>query len=469
LTSSDSLVARLRAWLPRGSSLSDDEWRRRHRVLLVVLWTHIAGLLAFGLATGVPVGRVALWTAVLCAPAALCTIARHDRAAWNSAAMSLALLTCTAVLISYWNGRIEAHFDFFVVVVLLTLYEEWLPFLIAAAYVALHHGILGVIDPADVYDHADAQAHPWRWALVHAAFIAAAGAAAIVAWRLNEDVRDERRVALERAVAAERALEASARELQESNTELTRFASNASHDLAEPLHTITGFMSLLERRYGDRLDDSARAYITHSLDGAARMQRLIDGLLHLSRLGREASRHEPTDLEPVMAGVLEALTARIASSGAQVAVGPLPVVLGDADRLAQALQNLLSNALKFSRPGEPPRVEIAATRTAPATWAITISDHGIGIPAEQRHRIFDMFHRVHGFDAYEGTGIGLAIVQRIVTAGGGSIDVSETPGGGSTFLLELPAGPDRAPHAGDDDRAAAAAADPAPPVGTRAS
>jgi signal transduction histidine kinase len=463
LTSSESLVSRLRTWLPRGSSLSDAEWRRRHRVLLFVLWAHLAGLLAFGLAVHVATGVVLLWTAVLCVPATLCTVARRHRAWWNSATMSIGLLTCTAVLVSYWDGRIEAHFDFFVVVVLLTLYEEWLTLLIAAAYVALHHGILGVIAPSDVYDQADAQAQPWRWAGVHAAFIVAAGAAAIVAWRLNEDVRDERRVALERAVEAERALEASTRELQTSNTELTRFASAASHDLAEPLHTITGFMSLLERRYGDQLDDNARAYISHSLDGAARMQRLIDGLLDLSRLGRDASRHEPTDLRPVLDTVLRALTARIEATGATVAVGPLPIVLGDPERLGQALQNLVSNALKFGPPGEHPRVEIEAAGAGADAWAITIRDHGIGIPPEQRERIFDMFHRVHGFDAYEGTGIGLAIVQRIVADGGGSITVAETDGGGATFVVVLPAGPDRPPgEAATEDRHARAAAPAAP-------
>ncbi len=131
-------------------------------------------------------------------------------------------------------------------------------------------------------------AHPWHWAAIHAGFIVAAGAAALVAWRLNEDVRDEARRSLDRAVAAERALAASTLELQRSNAELTQFAAVASHDLSEPLRTISGFMRLLDQRYDTELDEQGRAFIAHALDGAERMQRLIDGLLAYSRVGRAA-------------------------------------------------------------------------------------------------------------------------------------------------------------------------------------
>ena len=432
-----SLVARLRRSLPRGNSLPDAEWKRRHRLLLVILWLHVVALPIFGLAEGFALRTCVLWAAVIAVFAVVCTVGRTTRAWWVSATMSVGLLTCSAVLIAFWHGQIEAHFHFFVVIVLLTLYEEWLPFLIAAAYVALHHGIVGVLDPHDVYDHTSAYAHPWRWAAIHAGFIVAAGGAALLAWRLNEDVRDEARRSVERAVAAERALAASARELQRSNAELTQFAAVASHDLSEPLRTIAGFMRLLEQRYGADLDDQGRAFIAHSLDGADRMQRLIDGLMAYSRVGRAAPPADRVELDAVAQAAIDALGARIAETDATITVGPLPAVRGDAHQLEQALQNLLSNALKFARPGVAPAVEIDARREGD-DWALVVCDHGIGIPPDQRDQVFQMFHRLHGLDAYDGAGMGLAIVERIVDRHGGRIRAEATPGGGATFVLTLP-------------------------------
>jgi signal transduction histidine kinase len=434
-----SPVARLRRALPRGNSLPDAEWKRRHRLLLVILWLHVVALPAFGLLQGFSAATCLLWGAVIAAFAVVCTLGRDTRAWWVSATMSVGLLTCSAVLIAFWHGQIEAHFHFFVVVVLLTLYEEWLPFLIAAAYVALHHGIVGVLDPGDVYDHASATAHPWRWAAIHAGFVVAAGVAALLAWRLNEDVRDEARRSLERAVDAEQALAASALELERSNAELSHFASVASHDLSEPLRTITGFMTLLEQRYGTELDERGRAFIAHALDGAERMQRLIDGLLAYSRASHAAPPPaDRVELAAVAQAAIAALGARIAETRAQITVGELPAVRGDAAQLDQVVQNLLSNALKFRRPGVPPSVEIGARREG-RDWCLIVADHGIGIPPEQRDQVFQMFHRLHGLDTYEGAGMGLAIVQRIVERHGGRVRVEATPGGGATFLVTLPA------------------------------
>jgi signal transduction histidine kinase len=437
-TQDASLVSRLRRSLPRGNSLPDAEWKRRHRLLLVILWLHVVGLPIFGLLEGFAVGTCLLWGGVIAAFAVVCTVGRDTRAWWVSSTMSVGLLTCSAVLIAFWHGQIEAHFHFFVMVVLLTLYEEWLPFCIAAAYVALHHGIVGVLDPADVYNHASATAHPWRWAAIHAGFIVAAGVAALLAWRLNEDVRDEARRALDRATEAEQALAASALELQRSNAELSHFASVASHDLSEPLRTISGFMRLLDQRYGNELDERGRAFIAHAQDGADRMQRLIDGLLAYSRVDRAAPPADQVRLDEVARAAIVALGARIDETHATITVGDLPAVRGDADQLDQALQNLLSNGLKFARPGVAPAIEIEARRDG-GDWSVVVADHGIGIPPAQRDQVFQMFHRLHGLDAYEGAGMGLAIVERIVEHHGGRVCVQETPGGGATFVLTLPA------------------------------
>jgi diguanylate cyclase (GGDEF)-like protein/PAS domain S-box-containing protein len=193
----------MRLALPQGRGLPEEVWRRRHRALLALLWAHVAGLTVFALARGYTVMHAVLEGLVVAAFAALAVLAhRHQRIA--SGLVSMGLITSSAVLVHIWGGVIEAHFHFFVVIGLLTLYEDWLPFLLAAAYVLVHHGITGAFFPESVYNHPDAIAHPWRWATIHAVFVGAAGVGAVTAWRLNEDVRAETRAAYRRARDSEK-------------------------------------------------------------------------------------------------------------------------------------------------------------------------------------------------------------------------------------------------------------------------
>ena len=180
-------TARVRNALPEGSTLPEDAWRRRHGALLTLLWIHVVGLIAFALARGYPLLHSLLEGSAVAAFAVLAMVFHGNRRA-ASAMVSLGLITSSAVLVHVWGGVIEAHFHFFVVLILLTLYEDWLPFILAALYVLVHHGVMGALDPSAVYNHQDAIDHPWRWAAIHAAFIVAAGAGAVIAWRLNEDV-----------------------------------------------------------------------------------------------------------------------------------------------------------------------------------------------------------------------------------------------------------------------------------------
>jgi len=179
----------LRATLPRGRTLSTGAWAVRHRALLTLLWAHVVLLPVFGIGQGVPVAHALGEGAIVGAFAVAGSLLDERRRVLASAVVALGLLSSSAILVHFAEGLIEAHFHFFVMMVALTLYEEWLPFLLAAAYVGVHHGVLGVIAPEDVYNHTDAAEHPWRWALIHAGFIGAAGAFAVAAWRLNEDVR----------------------------------------------------------------------------------------------------------------------------------------------------------------------------------------------------------------------------------------------------------------------------------------
>jgi signal transduction histidine kinase len=217
--------------------------------------------------------------------------------------------------------------------------------------------------------------------------------------------------------------------------ERRRFASVASHDLSEPLRTIHGFASLLQRRYEGELDETAETYLRHILDGTRRMQRLIDGLLAYGRLGRSGTSFEPVSLDAVLRRVVEDLDARVEEVQATVLVDELPQVRGDRTQLEQLFQNLLLNALKFHG-DRPPHVEVSAER-GDGEWILEVADRGIGVPAEQRGEIFGMFVRGGAGDE-RGAGIGLAVCERVVANHGGRIWVEDNRGGGAVFRFSLP-------------------------------
>ena len=240
-----------------------------------------------------------------------------------------------------------------------------------------------------------------------------------------------------RAVEAE--LARSTDELRRSNQELERFAYLASHDLAEPLRTMSGFATLLRERYEDVLDERGLRYTDHVIGAAGRMRELIDGLLEYSRAGRQKPSCEPVALTPVVEELIRELGARVSDRDATIRVGELPVVLGDPLLLRQLLQNLIGNALKFTD-GRSPVVEVSAGWEGGAC-RISVADNGIGIAAEHRERIFAMFQRLHGRERFEGTGIGLALTKRIVELHGGRIWVESEPGEGATFSFTLAPAP----------------------------
>ena len=236
------------------------------------------------------------------------------------------------------------------------------------------------------------------------------------------------------------ALQASNAELERSNADLEQFAYVASHDLSEPLRTVAGFSQLLGKRYAGRLDDEADMYIGHMTSGVDRMQQLIDDLLLYSRVGREPVGRDRVELDGLLDEVLASIAPMIRDRGAQVTSDDLPVVQGERGQLGQVLQNLIANAVKFTAPDVTPRVHLSAARRA-GMWEIAVRDNGIGVDAAEEH-IFKMFGRLHPADAYPGTGIGLALVKRILERHGGDIRVSPARGGGSIFTFTLP---DRAP------------------------
>jgi PAS domain S-box-containing protein len=235
---------------------------------------------------------------------------------------------------------------------------------------------------------------------------------------------------------ARRRLERSTEELARSNSDLEQFAYVASHDLQEPLRMVTGFMGLLEKKYGNTLGDEADEYIGFAVDGARRMQGLIDDLLTYSRVGSQAGSLVAVDLADVAKSVSLNLRTLIEETGASIRQGELPTVTADPHQMGQLYQNLIGNAIKF-RGDRPPQIELGAERKQ-EEWHLYVRDNGIGIPPEHRDNIFVIFRRLHSREEYPGSGIGLAVCKRIVERHQGCIWVETTVGGGCTFWFTLP-------------------------------
>jgi light-regulated signal transduction histidine kinase (bacteriophytochrome) len=251
-------------------------------------------------------------------------------------------------------------------------------------------------------------------------------------------VRDitERRKAEESLQASKEELERLLSEVQRSNQDLQQFAYVASHDLQEPLRMVSGFLELLERRYQHVLDEKAKAYIEHAVDGAKRMQSLIEGLLKYSRIAH--AEFGWVDTSVTFADAIANLATAISESGAEVTGRELPTIWGDATQMLQLFQNLISNGIKYRKPDVPPRVNVSAERIK-REWVFAMKDNGIGIDSHDFDRVFKIFQRLHTREEYPGTGIGLASCKKIVEQHGGRIWIESMPGEGSTFYFSLPA------------------------------
>jgi PAS domain S-box-containing protein len=225
-------------------------------------------------------------------------------------------------------------------------------------------------------------------------------------------------------------------ELNRSNEELGQFAYIASHDLQEPLRMVASYTQLLSRRYKGKLDADADEFIAFAVDGASRMQRLIQDLLAYSRAGTSAKDLRDTSSEKALKRALANLRGAIEDSGAQVTHDSLPSVLADETQLTQLFQNLVGNAIKYQGPGVP-RVHVGAARNGGKEWIFSVQDNGLGIDPQYFERIFGMFQRLHKREEFGGTGIGLAICKKIAERHGSRITVESQPGQGSTFRFAL--------------------------------
>lgn len=261
-----------------------------------------------------------------------------------------------------------------------------------------------------------------------------------------EDMR--RRLVAELAESQEREtlLAEQTGELRRSNSELEQFAYVASHDLQEPLRKVASFCQLLEKRYGTELDARGKQYIDFAVDGAKRMQVLINDLLTFSRVGRVHESWKPVDLDRSLDRALANLALIVEESGTTVVrADPLPELLGDATSLAMVWQNLIGNAVKFRRPDVPCRITVGCVREG-EEWHLTVADNGIGIAPEFADKVFVIFQRLHARDEYEGTGIGLALCRKIIEFHGGRIWLDPGPAEGTLIHFTLPVVTDAPTH-----------------------
>lgn len=225
-------------------------------------------------------------------------------------------------------------------------------------------------------------------------------------------------------------------ELARSNADLEQFAYVASHDLQEPLRMVSAYTQLLSERYRGKLDDQADKYIHYAIDGATRMQSLIQDLLAFSRVGRQENALAITDCNRLAESAMENLRAAVMGSGAVITLRPLPQLMANGSQLLQVFQNLIGNAIKFHG-SESPIIEISARKEG-AEWLFSVADNGIGISAEYAENVFIIFNRLHTRTEYPGNGIGLAICKKIVERHGGKIQARPHAGGGTIFNFTMP-------------------------------
>lgn len=257
-----------------------------------------------------------------------------------------------------------------------------------------------------------------------------------------ENMRQRIVSALDTSRAAEARLDEQAIELKRSNAELEQFAYVASHDLQEPLRKVASFCQLLEKRYGDQLDERGIEYINYAVDGAKRMQVLINDLLSFSRVGRVGGKQTEVDLDVTLDAAVSNLATAIEESNTEIVrpAQPLPQVLGDPTLLTMLWQNLIGNAIKFRHVDRSPRIVIdCQLRPDTHQWLLTVSDNGIGIAEEFTEKVFVIFQRLHGREVYPGTGVGLALVKKIVEYHDGAVRIDTAYTDGTRFEFTLPA------------------------------
>jgi signal transduction histidine kinase len=421
-------------WLPRGTRLSDTSWAARHRLLIAISWLQVPFLLIVAFETGVEpkhgLAEIGLVVVLLLLQSV------SDRRVTKAVLVTLALVTCSALLVHFTHGLIESHFHFFVVLPLISLYRDWRPLAVGLFYVLVHHTTAGVLNPASVFNHPAAITHPFRWALIHAAYVLMLMAVIMAYWRFSESLEGALAREEELRIHAEKEkLRLEAGRLESLVRSKDEFVASVSHELRTPLSAVLGFAQIL-RDEGQTLTAEERSELTNTIANEANdIAGIVEDLLVAARsdIGVLHVSKVPVDLRANVAQVVEVMTP---TSQELIQIGPQRSglkAIGDPVRVRQIIRNLLSNAIRYG--GDKIKVDVAAFEDSAM---LAVSDNGPGIPPSEQDRVFEAYQIAHDPGSQPSSvGLGLAVARRLSRLMGGDLTYERT-GNISVFELRLP-------------------------------
>lgn len=439
-TTSDDVRGTIRSLFPDGGSLPEDIWQKRYSFLLALTWFHAAVIALIGpvfhyrwelnfaaLFHDGTVLHTVFEGSVVALFAAVGSIRRLGRSL-QAVAIALGLMTASATLVHLSGGYIELHFHFFVMLAFLALLQDWTPYLLAIAYVGIHHGIVGAFWPRDVFNHPAAIQAPWKWAGIHAFFILWSAVGSVIAWRFNEKMLKK--------------VQRQAAELEEAARLQADFTAIIAHDLRGPITTVLNTAELMDDGLFGPVTEDQKQWLGKMQRTCRSIVDIVSDFLDISKIeaGRLDLIKKRIDLYQLLHGSLKSYTpmATVKNIAMTAAIEPdLPEISADERRLEQVLSNLITNAIKFTGPGGS--VEIGARRVN-GSVKFWVKDTGEGIAPEEMGDLFEKYRQSTSGKISEnkGTGLGLVICKKIAEAHGGRISVESRVGMGSTFAVEIP-------------------------------